>query len=398
MSDVPFEERPRLRSVEMGETQHEGETLYVVMDPSGLAPEPAVLSGPGIAIVQLMDGHNTLEDIQEKLLRHLGLVVPWEPIRDLIVSLDEAKLLESAGFRRYWNDLPARPPLRLLPDDALEPNRKMFRAMVDSSSAAGNGNGRIAGLIAPHLDYDRGHPCYADAYRLLSARNTAKRFIILGTNHFYPTFELSATAKDFRTPLGIARNDTAFLRRVEERMGADLCRNEFAHIREHSIELQVRFLQHLLGTENFSFVPFLCPDPCLSIPGFDAWAESDRFAAALRETIAGDDVPTCVIAGADLSHIGRNFGDKPVLSDGWLADIGGKDRTLLSHVETGRPAELVAHLKSDQNARRVCSAGCISTLMKTLNGKAKPKVLRYHQAVNHETQTAVTCCAAVFEE
>jgi hypothetical protein len=43
----------------------------------------------------------------------------------------------------------------------------------------------------------------------------------------------------------------------------------------------------------------------------------------------------------------------------------------------------------------VCSAGCLYVLMKAL-GWARPELLRYHQAVDIENGTGVTCASMVF--
>ena len=56
-----------------------------------------------------------------------------------------------------------------------------------------------------------------------------------------------ATRKDFATPLGAAETDGELLDAVAARCSLDLFADEFAHRREHSIEFQVVWLQHVIG-------------------------------------------------------------------------------------------------------------------------------------------------------
>ena len=49
-------------------------------------------------------------------------------------------------------------------------------------------------------------------------------------------------------------------------------------------------------------------------------------------------------------------------------------------------------MSEDENPTRVCSAGCIFALKAALP-EAKAQVLRYHQAVDQESQAGVTCAA-----
>ena len=269
---------------------------------------------------------------------------------------------------------------------------------IMEEAASVSGDGEIVGLVVPHLDYPRGGPCYGAAYRALRERCRAKRFIILGTNHFGQAMSVTATRKDFETPWGVLRNDREFLEKLQQRLGADLCEQEFDHLNEHSIELQVLFLKHLFGGEDVSFVPFLCPDPCGPTgtkPANGSGVDLRDFAAAVRELIAADETPTCVIAGADLSHVGPGFGDERELDPDFLAEVEKRDRRHLDHLGDNAGDRFVHSVATDQNVTRVCSAGCIFTTMSILDD-AQADVLRYHQAVDPSEQTCVTCAAATF--
>jgi AmmeMemoRadiSam system protein B len=254
------------------------------------------------------------------------------------------------------------------------------------------------GLIAPHLDYPRGMPCYASAYASLGAAEPPSRFVILGTNHFGVGNRAGvvATSHDFATPLGTVRTDRAFLDRLEARCG-DLRRYEYDHAGEHSIELQVCWLQHLFGTDAFTIVPFLFSDPCGptgTAPVDGQGVDLADFADALREAVGSDDQSTVIIAAADFSHVGMFFGDQRQVDDTFLSEVRARDEDILQVVEQGDASAFRECVARNENPTRVCSAGCMYVLLAALPG-ARATVLRYHQAVVESAQNCVTCAAVV---
>jgi AmmeMemoRadiSam system protein B len=221
--------------------------------------------------------------------------------------------------------------------------------------------------------------------------------IILGTNHFGRGASVVATGKDFVTPLGLTRTDSGFIKELEERCGS-LRTHEYDHQREHSVELQLLICQHLWGADAFEMVAVLCPDPCgptgtrpLDGNGIDLRA----FGAALREAIAKNSTDTLLIAGADLSHVGMQFGDERSLDEDFCAEVGARDEAALAHVAANQPDAFITQVAREDNPTRVCSAGCIFTAMTALPD-ANVLLLRYHQAVDEQAQAGVTCAAAVF--
>ena len=75
--------------------------------------------------------------------------------------------------------------------------------------------------------------------------NHASLFVIIGTSH-HSTHRYTATRKHFQTPLGITPTDHDYLDRLARHYGAGLFEDEWlAHFPEHSIELEVVFLQYL---------------------------------------------------------------------------------------------------------------------------------------------------------
>ncbi len=398
--------KPRLRPVEVQPHPDDAQNMVLLRDPSALANEVLSMSLPALHVLSLMDGERTCDQIREEFRDQTGQALPSETLGNLLEALEESHFLEGAAFNGFYNDLvrnyqnaPTRPMnptqgLGLDGDDLHQGLEKMF-----SWQTNGQSHRPIAGLIAPHLDYARGQPCYQEAYATLAGQTQFERFVILGTNHFGRSTSVVATAKDFETPLGISAVDVPFLEQIEHGCGQSIRKYEFDHQREHSLELQVLLLQHLFSPGSFKIVPVICPSPCgpTGTAPFDGdGVDLKDFAQSLGHLVREDDTPTCIIAGADLSHVGRFFGDSMELSDELLSDVRERDEAALAHVQTNDPETFRQSVAAADNPTRICSAGCIYALMTALP-EIKPRLLKYHQAVNHEMQCAVTCAAAVFE-
>ena len=207
------------------------------------------------------------------------------------------------------------------------------------------------------------------------------------------------TRKDFDTPFGVVPHDAAFMQRLDERCGADLCDREYDHAREHSVELQVVLLKHVLQGREFTMAPYLCPDVCGptgTAPSDGRGVDLRGFAAALRAEIEASGVPTCLIVGADLSHVGRYFQDDRNLDADSLHAVEASDRRVLDCILESDPEAFRADISSTSNATNICSAGCIYVLASVLSGRARPRLLHYHQALTREIENCVTCAAIEF--
>jgi hypothetical protein len=379
-----------------------------LIDPTGLAPSGLTLSEAALFVLSKMDGHHSHIDIQAEFMRRHGHLLFTDELDTMVQQLDQALFLEGPRFESHLAERISeyrRSAFRPLRDkDALGAPGERLGAYLDSMLAGTAGGvpepaGKLIGLVVPHLDYARGGPCYAAAYRHLAQRTEARRFVVLGTNHFGLARAVVGTRKDFETPFGLVPHDDEFMQRMEARCGAELCEGEYDHLREHSIELQVVLLKHLLPDRPFTIAPYLCPDPCGSAgtaPAEGQGVDLKKFAAALGDELVSDDVPTCLIAAADLSHVGRYFHDHQQLDRAGLRDLEAADRRLIEHFLRHDAESFRAYVSDAKNPTNVCSVGCLYTLATVLASSARPRLLHYHQAVTHEVHNCVTCAAIEF--
>lgn len=399
------EMKPRLRFVEVRPVETPGGLAFAVYDPCGRAAASLTVSEPVLFLLAQFDGGHTLSEVRAAFAERFGQPIKSETLAEIVAGLDEALLLAGENFDRHYaaqveayRAAPAR-TMRSAEELNLQSGpAEVVAELLATAPYPEAVNGRIVGLVAPHLDYPRGMPCYSAAYSLLVNRPAPRRVVILGTNHFGMSPTVVATGKDFATPLGLTRTDVAFIERLERSCG-DLREHEFDHEREHSVELQLLICQHIWGPDDFELVPLLCPDPCAA-----ADAGGDRngagladFGAALRAALLEDAEDSLVIAGADLSHVGAHFGDDRQLDEAFAAEVRARDQAALADLADNAAERFVETVAAGGNPTRVCSAGCIYAAMRALP-EARVRVLRYHQALNPDAQVGVTCAAAVFTE
>jgi AmmeMemoRadiSam system protein B len=255
------------------------------------------------------------------------------------------------------------------------------------------GGGRLRGILSPHIDFYRGGPVYSHAYRALVERSDADTFVILGVAHQPCRHRFALTRKDFETPLGLTRNDRAYVDKVAALAGDHLFDDELAHRAEHSIEFQVVFLQYLLGgRREFSIVPILVGSfHDLMDEGVDPIVDDEvrQFVEALRaaESAAGGQV--AYIGGIDLCHVGPEFGDPDRLDPATLNRVRAFDQDMLSRAADGDAAGWFGTAARIRNRWRVCGLAATYTMLHAM-GPARGRLLKYDQAVD----AARTCCVS----
>jgi len=142
-------------------------------------------------------------------------------------------------------------------------------------------------LIAPHAGYIYSGPIAASAYATLAPRAAQiHRVVLLGPSHFVPFRGLALPeAGAFATPLGGIELDRAALTMLEGHPAVRVL--DAAHAREHSLEVQLPFLQVALPA--FTLVPLAV-----------GHAEPAQVDAVLDLLWGGEE--TLVVISSDLSH------------------------------------------------------------------------------------------------
>lgn len=146
---------------------------------------------------------------------------------------------------------------------------------------------RPKALIVPHAGYIYSGAIAASAYALLRPlHDVIRRVVLLGPVHrvWVPKLALP-NADSFETPLGTIPLDTEILAELEALPQIEV--NAPAHAWEHSLEVQLPFLQTVLG--SFKLVP-------LAVGG----ASAAELAEVLDTLWGGEE--TLIVVSSDLSH------------------------------------------------------------------------------------------------
>jgi AmmeMemoRadiSam system protein B len=212
--------------------------------------------------------------------------------------------------------------------------------------------GSLVGLVSPHAGLRYSGPVAAYGYAHL--RGTAAATVVLvGPSHRVGFDGSSVFARGrWQTPLGEVP--------IDEPLAAELLAASDgvhdaprAHLEEHSLEMQVPFLQHLVGA--LRLVPILM--------GGQSRAEVDALAAALATALRGHDA--LLVASSDLSH----YHPAPVANR--------LDEAVVGDVERLDPEALMDRLEArDEHA---CGGGPMVAVLKAARslGATRASVLRY---------------------
>ncbi|MCP3982898.1 MAG: AmmeMemoRadiSam system protein B [bacterium] len=142
-------------------------------------------------------------------------------------------------------------------------------------------------LIVPHAGYVYSGPVAGSAYSLLTPlRGTIRRVVLLGPAHRVAIHGLAMPAADaLRTPLGVVPVDLEAREQLSDL--PQVTTNEAAHADEHSLEVQLPFLQVALG--SFQLVPLLVGQ-----------ARDEEVAEVIERLWGGPE--TLIVVSSDLSH------------------------------------------------------------------------------------------------
>jgi AmmeMemoRadiSam system protein B len=413
--------KPRLRPIEAFPVEQQGKTFIYLKDPLNLAT-PIGISPLGYFLAAHLDGNHSFVDIQAAYERRFGALLMSEDLKEFVAMLDRHYYLHSDRFHDYQQAViadfrrqPTRAPAHVGGGYPGEP--AALTAQLDSYFVAAQGpgppatpNGAAAprAIVAPHIDFHRGGPAYAWAYKGLVESAGADLYIILGTSHCSGRTPYILTRKNFETPLGLVETDVEFVERLQASSAADCFVDEYLHRGEHSIEFQVLFLKYAAqkratlsgGPEKpFRIVPILVSSFHQMMMQETLPEQSEAvgaFLRVLRQTAAGYYRRVCWVAGVDLAHVGKQFGDSEPITDAFLSWVEAEDRQLVGHLAGLDGQGFFDAVAKDHDRRKICGFAPLYSLIRLLDG-APGRVLHYGQAFTPKTGSAVTFTSLVFE-
>ncbi|MCB0328553.1 MAG: AmmeMemoRadiSam system protein B [Bdellovibrionales bacterium] len=404
---------PALREpIEIRVERHDGQAVLILHCPLGIKEQPLVLNPVIAPVLQRFDGKRSLETIQHELS---GQGATTELILQVAQLLNDSLFLVGPTFEKakadhidaFKNATVREPFLAGLSYSGTseelnnELNEYLLHGQAVSHLLHEN---PLRCLMTPHIDYRRGHECYGRAFSALENQQP-DCILLIGTSHQYSPHLFHLTKKDFSSPLGVMHSDREIISAIANAYGEERAfTDEYLHKREHSLELQIPFLQKFCPQSQLipilvgSFHPLIRDQrPRTRWEPYGSFVEI--LAEQLEQKIFSRGRSIMILAGVDMAHIGRFFGDTRELTEEWMESIRARDEEYLHHLQNQDADKLFTHIASDQDERRICGFPTMLTvldLFDALGFRGKNELLDYRQAVSRDNGCAVTFAGMAF--
>jgi len=387
--------------------------LVCLQDPQNISESALFVTPPVYFIVSLFDGQHSILDIQTAYMRQFGEILYSEKIQEVVEQLKENLFLEGERFQEALRQVEER--FKMAPfreagfaGKSYENDPERLRAQIEGYFAGPDGPGPLGkkgeadglrGVVAPHIDFQRGGVCYAFAHREIWERYSSDCFIIFGTAHTLTEKPFCLTRKEFLTPLGPLPVDQELIDAIQSRCEDDLFKDEGVHRGEHSVEFQSIFLRYLYPNPiPLKIVPILCGSFHEVIgKGMSPMEQKSirQFIEALKESVSSLGRRICYIASADLAHMGLQFGDPEGIGEYDLRGLAEEDQAMLEFVGKFDGEGFFSFISKESDRRRICGLPAIYTLLKTMEAK-EGRLLKYDQAFTPDAQSVVTFASLGF--
>jgi AmmeMemoRadiSam system protein B len=334
-----------------------------------------------------------------------GVLVASDEVQSFLANLDASYLLDSERYREAKEEIvtqflsekirPCSLCGRSYPDEPSQ-LKQVLDDVLAKRKAPDHPEGKLKAIVAPHIDLSAGAEVYASAYGMLRHEAPA-RVLLLVIGHHMADDIFCLTEKDFSTPLGIVKNDRNSIGRLRQSDSNIIAENDFEHRSEHSLEFQVLFLQHLLGTDSFTILPILCGSLMANLPSYNRNCYLEKvgpFLKLLKQIILEAEKEILIVAGVDFSHIGLKFGhQRPAEYIASRAEA--HDRNLLKALSKLDADLFWEESISVEDQYNVCGFSALACLLEILP-LCKGELLDYQTWHEAATQSAVSFSAVAF--
>jgi hypothetical protein len=231
---------------------------------------------------------------------------------------------------------------------------------------------RMKVAIVPHAGYEFSGPCAAHVYKILAETEKPDVIVIAGTNHSGMGPSVSVfTNGDWQTPLGVAKVDTQFAEAMIKN-SSFARQDEFGHKVEHSVEVQLPFLQHIY--KDFKFVPIV-------MKGLHVLQETEDLANAISATAKQMKKHVLLIASSDFTHYGPGYNYIPFKSKA-KEGVAKLDKDSIAKIEKLDEVGFLKHVVKTNTT--ICGYPAVTLAINFAKkiGLKKIKLLKYYTSGN----------------
>lgn len=400
---------PVLRNLQFSPIKEGAEQYIVLWDPTGLGKEKLVLPLNFFFIIQHFDGEHSLQDIGALYLKRFGEFLMPNKVEQLVMDLEKKLFLEgdrAEAARQHAQNEYRQSLLRkaAFAGRSYEADGAKLAKQIDGffTSKEGpdfkpseNQGKKIKGLVAPTYDLKQAGPIYAWGYKELQEAEQPDLYVVLGTAYAGLESLIAVTDKDFETPLGVVATDQAIVGALKAQL-PQCFTEDHCHQAEHAIEFQLPFLQHLVGTKkSITIVPILTSFSASNLRDATVRQAVEQFLTGLRDLLGASGRDYCVIAGAELAHLGMRYGDSAPPTDFSFHRSMQFDLEMLKPVEELKPEEFAAYIQKENDQRRISGFSPIYSLLRLIQAE-KGQVLRYDRGITDQYNSTVTYVSMSF--
>jgi len=241
------------------------------------------------------------------------------------------------------------------------------------------GEKNIKGIVVPHAGLIYSGAIAAHSYKIIADNGFADTFIIIGPNHtgMGPPVSIM-TDGEWMTPIGT----TLINEIIAKQLRRDIIeKDETAHKYEHSIEIQLPFLQSIVGSKNFNFVPITMSKQDINT--------SIQVGEIIANVIKDAEEKIIIIASSDLTHAGLNYQSMP--PEGIRVDEYAKnqDQEVINKIVELNPEGLI-NIVQEKNIT-MCGYGPVAAMLTAAKklGATKAELLKY--GTSYEVQPNSSC-------
>jgi len=206
--------------------------------------------------------------------------------------------------------------------------------------------------------------------------------VILATSHYGEPERFGLTRKSFRTPLGEAVTDQALVDWLAARGGKAVEMEDYCHSFEHTVELQVIFLQHVLGP-GVRILPILVGQFARSLYQGGDPEDDDKvkaFHEALGELRERQGDRLFWVLGVDMAHMGVRYHDQfeALAGHGAMSEVGTRDEARIARISAADAAGFWEQVRPHGDDLKWCGSAPFYTFLKTAP-KMRGELLKYEQ-------------------
>jgi len=363
-----------------------------IRDPYRFSDAMLIIPPVLVECLRCFDGRQTELDLRAALVRITNDLQVGEVAQHLAETLSAAGFLEDENFarmeaerRREFTQMPVREPAHAggaYPGEPDELRGTMSRYMAEEAGEPAAADGRLFAIAAPHVSPEGGWQSYRAAYRKLTPAHRDRTFVILATSHWGEPGKFGLTRKTFRTPLGETPTDQPLTDWLAAHGGSAVEMEDYCHAFEHTVELQLIFLQHVLGPD-VRILPILCGSFARSFSG-DGLPEDDgdvkRFIEALGELHERQGDRLFWILGVDMAHMGARYHDQftALAGQGVMSEVSARDEERIARIAASDAAGFWELVRENQDDLKWCGSSPFYTFLKAAP-QAQGELLQYQQ-------------------